>query len=302
MQEFKPLEFCWVKLSGYPTWPAFILEINSNEYKVQFIGDKHHGNIKKNGMFKWNKENTRKFLLNCKKYQNIFEGAIEFKELVNKGDLTLDDYFNCFCYCDSHGKFNKKNVIDYITKKHINYLPSLYDDKKKIISNSFVQEKNLNNYNKNRNNNIKKKKNIFQSSIKLSKSKNEQNIKKEKIKFKYIEGHLKKNEEKKLLGRKRKKNNNLELENININEQLNKIFEAQKTIKKETKELLNLINEKYNWYKEEIQKKNIDFSNKNKDISKKIDFLNFFYIISKIFQGFFNVNNYLNNTLKEIKD
>ena len=101
---------------------------------------------------------------------------------------------------------------------------------------------------------------------------------------------------------KEKKNNNLELENININEQLNKIFEAQKTIRKETKELLNLINERYNWYKEEIQKKNIDFSNKNKDISKKIDFLNFFYIISKIFQGFFNVNNYLNNTLKEIKD
>ena len=115
MEEYKPLEFCWVKLQGYPTWPAYILEINSNSYKVQFIGDRNHGNIKKKGMFKWNKENTQKFILTSKKYQDIFEGAVKFKELVNKGILSLDDYWNCYCYCHKNGKFSKSNVMKYIS-------------------------------------------------------------------------------------------------------------------------------------------------------------------------------------------
>ena len=141
MEEYKPLEFCWVKLQGYPTWPAYILEINSNSYKVQFIGDRNHGNIKKKGMFKWNKENTQKFILTSKKYQEIFEGAVKFKELVNKGILSLDDYWNCYCFCHKYGKFSKSNVIKYISKKNINFLPLEYWDKKKNISKSSNKEK-----------------------------------------------------------------------------------------------------------------------------------------------------------------
>ena len=315
MEEYKPLEFCWVKLQGYPTWPSYILEINSNSYKVQFIGDRNHGNIKKKGMFKWNKENTQKFILTSKKYQEIFEGAVKFKELVNKGILSLDDYWNCYCFCHKYGKFSKSNVIKYISKKNINFLPLEYWDKKKNISKSSNKEKKSEKKIVNkikRSNSVKnkvKKKNekydIFQSPIKISKSKKIKNEKKEKIESKYIEEKTIKNEEKKnFLGNKRKQNNDLEIENmnININEQLNKILEAQKTIKKETKELINLVNERYNWYKEEIKKKNIDFSNKNKDVSKKIDFLNFLHIITKIFQGPFNVNHYLNNILNFVND
>ena len=121
-ENFEPLEFCWVKLQGYTTWPAYILDIDYNEYKVQFIGDNHHGNIKKKGMFKWNKENTNKFLSICKSYKNIFEGAIKFKELVDKKDLSIDDYWNCYYYCSTRGKFTSENVINYVPKRKINFL------------------------------------------------------------------------------------------------------------------------------------------------------------------------------------
>ncbi len=352
MEEYKPLEFCWVKLQGYTTWPAYILDIDYNEYRVQFIGDNHHGNIKKKGMFKWNKENTNKFLSICKSYKNIFEGAIKFKELVDKKELSIDDYWNCYYYCSTRGKFTSENVINYVPKRKINFLNEKKTIKKNISKKIKSNIKNSNNNNNNSNHIIKSsniiKSNNVNSNIKSSKIKKSlsQNkdlkksnffkpssqkkktiekydifqppIKIKSTKVKSVNNNnnnsnsnntndnsnnndnklnvKKEKEENKFLGNKRERT-----DNINISEQLNKIFEAQKAIKKETEELINLVNGRYKWFKDEIEKKNIDFNNKSKDIYKKIDFLNFLYLVSKIFQGPFSANNYLKEALNEVK-
>ena len=95
-------------MSGYPIWPAYIKEkMKSSQYKVQFIGDNHEGLITKKGIFKWTKENTNNYLNNTKKlYQNIFKGAIKFKELVDSGNLNIEDHWKCYCFCLQNGKFN----------------------------------------------------------------------------------------------------------------------------------------------------------------------------------------------------
>ena len=173
-ENFEPLEFCWVKLQGYTTWPAYILDIDYNEYKVQFIGDNHHGNIKKKGMFKWNKENTNKFLSICKSYKNIFEGAIKFKELVDKKDLSIDDYWNCYYYWKNRGKFTAENVINYVPKRKINFLNE--KNKKKNFKKNFGKKNKTDNKNSNNNSNNNSgsvlKNNIKSNKIKKSLSQN----------------------------------------------------------------------------------------------------------------------------------
>ena len=363
-ENFEPLEFCWVKLQGYTTWPAYILDIDYNEYRVQFIGDNHHGNIKKKGMFKWNKENTNKFLSICKSYKNIFEGAIKFKELVDKKELSIDDYWNCYYYCSTRGKFTSENVINYVPKRKINFLNDKKTIKKKISKKikSNIKKSNNNNNNhiiknssiiksNNINSNIKsskikkslsqnkdlKKSNFFKPSSQKKKTIEKYDIFQPPIKIRSTKLKLvnnnnnnnnsnnnsnnnininnsisnnninsnindnklntkKEKEDNKLLGNKRERT-----DNINISEQLNKILEAQKIIKKETEELISLVNGRYKWYKDEIENKKIDFNNKNKDIYKKVDFLNFLYLVSKIFQGPFSANNYLKEALNEVK-
>ena len=354
-ENFEPLDFCWVKLQGYTTWPAYILDIDYNEYKVQFIGDNRHGNIKKKGMFKWNKENTNKFLSCGKSYEKIFEGAIKFKEFIDKKELSIDDYWNCYYYCKNRGKFTAENVINYVPKRKINFLNE--KNKKKNFKKNFGKKNKTDNKNSNNNSNNNSgsvlKNNIKSNKIKksLSQNKNLKNnnlfksntqkkktiekydifqspIKIKSKKIKLINNNINNNnnnndnnnnntnnnknvnnnndnklnikkekEENKLLGNKRERT-----DNINIPEQLNKILEAQKIIKKETQELINLVNGRYKLYKEEIENKQIDFNNKSKDIYKKVDFLNFLYLVSKIFQGPFSANNCLKEALKEVKE
>ena len=78
-------------------------------------------------------------------------------------------------------------------------------------------------------------------------------------------------------------------------------MKKKKKIKKETQDLIEVINDRYIYFKNEIQNQNINFKNKNKDIQKKIDFLNFLYLVFKIFQGPFSANNFLKEALNEIK-
>ena len=284
-EEFKIKEFCWVKMSGYPIWPAYIKEkMKSSQYKVQFIGDNHEGLISKKGIFKWTKENTNNYLNNTKQhYQNIFKGAIKFKELVDSGNLNIEDHWNCYCFCVQNGTFNKERV-DYFAKEKLNNI----NNEKKI---------NKKNNNKKLKNNKKKnneKYNIFQSPVKIKSNKiNNNEINNEK-------------EENKFIGNKRERKKNIDKEekeeiNNDILNQLNKILEAQKKIKKETQDLIEVINDRYIYFKNEIQNQNINFKNKNKDIQKKIDFLNFLYLVFKIFQGPFSANNFLKEALNEIK-
>ena len=69
MDYFTVDEIVWGKIKGYPWWPAMITEIEEDnkekKYKVNFIGNNRHANLKKRNIGKFEKEfknhsNTKK--------------------------------------------------------------------------------------------------------------------------------------------------------------------------------------------------------------------------------------------------
>ena len=287
-EDFKINEFCWVQLEGYQTWPAYIIDIRPTYYRIQFIGDIHEGNITKKELIKWTKENTAKFFSNCENYKDVFEGAIKFKKYVEKGILSFDDYWDCYYYCLDEGKFNKINV--QIFK---NYVKENLNDEKK-----YIKKKNIN------------KKIIFKSPLIIKipfsiingqKKEQKKIIENEEIKNEDFLFNYNQNFDNNFLGNKRKNNKEENENNDYFIEELNKILNNQIIIKKETQNIIDAINQKYNWYKSSFENKDFDFNNKNIDISKKIEFLNFLYVVCKLFQRPFLANNHLKDTYNEIK-
>ena len=232
--DFEVNDFCWAKIKGFPTWPTFILEKNNSKYKVQFLGDNNYSTLQKQKLTIWNKENTHLFLSQSKKYKDLFEGAIYFKELIGKNKLSLSDYLDCYKYCyDKEGKFNKDNIQSFIVhNKEDNFVFNSVDiDGKrtpKIVikcndddeNTNIKKEKKdieLNEENKNEDDNVKKNedKNIsIERSLRKNNLKNYSNNKKDK---KVNENsHQKKGSHKKN-SRQKKNNNNKVINNNNHN-------------------------------------------------------------------------------------
>ena len=119
--DFQVNDFCWAKIKGFPTWPSFILEKKNSRFKVQFLGDNNYSTLQKQKLTIWNKENTDLFLSQSKKYKDLFEGAIFFKELIGKNKLSLSDYSDVYKYCyEKEGKWNKENIQSFIVQNKEN--------------------------------------------------------------------------------------------------------------------------------------------------------------------------------------
>ena len=115
--DFEVNDFCWAKIKGFPTWPSFIVEKKNSKYKVQFLGDNNYSTLQKRKLAIWNKENTDLFLSQSKKYKDLFEGAIFFKELIGNNKLLISDYSDCYKYCyEKEGKWNKDNIQSFVVQ------------------------------------------------------------------------------------------------------------------------------------------------------------------------------------------
>ena len=151
MDYFTVDEIVWGKIKGYPWWPAKITEIEEDnkekKYKVNFIGNNRHANLKKRNIGKFEKEfknhsNTKKkdLLESIKTASDLFYNKKGNKE--NLKDNLLD---------------NEKDKEDNINKniekgKKINNISTWKNDNEKIeestlSENSYNYKDNYSNFN-----------------------------------------------------------------------------------------------------------------------------------------------------------
>ena len=241
--DFQVNDFCWAKIKGFPTWPSFILEKKNSRFKVQFLGDNNYSTLQKQKLTIWNKENTDLFLSQSKKYKDLFEGAIFFKELIGKNKLSLSDYSDVYKYCyEKEGKWNKENIQSFIVQnKENNFVfnsvdidgkrtPKIVikcnddDDNINIKSEKKNIEVNEDDKNEDDNNKNNEDKNIsIEKSLRKNNLKNYNNNKKEK---KVNENSNQKQVTKNNNNKRQKKNNNNKASNNN-NQNINNNVEKK---------------------------------------------------------------------------
>ena len=241
--DFQVNDFCWAKIKGFPTWPSFILEKKNSRFKVQFLGDNNYSTLQKQKLTIWNKENTDLFLSQSKKYKDLFEGAIFFKELIGKNKLSLSDYSDVYKYCyEKEGKWNKENIQSFIVQnKENNFVfnsvdidgkrtPKIVikcnDDDDNINIKSEKKNIEVNEDDKNEDDKNNEDKNIsIEKSLRKNNLKNYNNNKKEK---KVNENSNQKQVTKNNNNKRQKKNNNNKASNNNNVEKKNNHFLNQK--------------------------------------------------------------------------
>ena len=239
--DFQVNDFCWAKIKGFPTWPSFILEKKNSRFKVQFLGDNNYSTLQKQKLTIWNKENTDLFLSQSKKYKDLFEGAIFFKELIGKNKLSLSDYSDVYKYCyEKEGKWNKENIQSFIVQnKENNFVfnsvdidgkrtPKIVikcnDDDDNINIKSEKKNIEVNEDDKNEDDKNNEDKNIsIEKSLRKNNLKNYNNNKKEK---KVNENSNQKQVTKNNNNKKQKKNNNNKASNNN-NQNINNNVEKK---------------------------------------------------------------------------
>ena len=239
--DFQVNDFCWAKIKGFPTWPSFILEKKNSRFKVQFLGDNNYSTLQKQKLTIWNKENTDLFLSQSKKYKDLFEGAIFFKELIGKNKLSLSDYSDVYKYCyEKEGKWNKENIQSFIVQnKENNFVfnsvdidgkrtPKIVikcnDDDDNINIKSEKKNIEVNEDDKNEDDKNNEDKNIsIEKSLRKNNLKNYNNNKKEK---KVNENSNQKQVTKNNNNKRQKKNNNNKASNNN-NQNINNNVEKK---------------------------------------------------------------------------
>jgi hypothetical protein len=239
--DFQVNDFCWAKIKGFPTWPSFILEKKNSRFKVQFLGDNNYSTLQKQKLTIWNKENTDLFLSQSKKYKDLFEGAIFFKELIGKNKLSLSDYSDVYKYCyEKEGKWNKENIQSFIVQnKENNFVfnsvdidgkrtPKIVikcnDDDDNINIKSEKKNIEVNEDDKNEDDKNNEDKNIsIEKSLRKNNLKNYNNNKKEK---KVNENSYQKQVTKNNNNKRQKKNNNNKASNNN-NQNINNNVEKK---------------------------------------------------------------------------
>ena len=193
--ELKPGDLCWVKITGFPFWPCFLLD----DRYAQYLGEKNIADLATDKFLKWNEKNKK--FVNPKIIRNResncrFKSGIKFADFIEKGKMTTDDYLYFLNnYKNLNLKFCEKDVeYFYQNYKIKNFFPVFdrdkneekkneenYDENDKKIEKKKSKSNDLNS-NENSNNNFLQKKIKRAENEKISKKKtNKKNIKKFKI-------------------------------------------------------------------------------------------------------------------------
>lgn len=141
LDSFSIDELCWVKIRGYPWWPAVIIEIdnepNQKSYKACFLGEKNYSivterNIKK---FKENFESlTAEGKKNAKKSKkNEFSCSLKIADLIREKVNIKEEHENFVLkYPNKKDRMNSKIIEDYFT-----------NEENKVNSNEKIEDKTL---------------------------------------------------------------------------------------------------------------------------------------------------------------
>ena len=156
--DLKPGDLCWVKITGFPFWPCFLLD----ERYAQYLGEKNIADLATDKFLKWNEKNKK--FINPKIIRNResncrFKSGIKFADFIEKKKMTTDDYLYFLNnYKNLNLKFCEKDVeYFYQNYKIKNYFPvfdrennNKNDDKNEENSD---EKKNFDLKNKNENSN-----------------------------------------------------------------------------------------------------------------------------------------------------
>ena len=270
---FKLNELCWVKIKGYPWWPAVITNIQTvkdkKKYFAFYICESKYSEINEENIKKW-KENYESFHsgLTYKKPKNAnkdFQVALKVAELLNEEKITLTDHKN---FLEEYKSVKERHNLINVEKYFNKIIAKNQKKKKEEIT---------------KNNEISK--------IKKNKKKPKENIKIEKTN---------------LLGKKRKltpekKFKNIEKDIVNkkieitiSRKDMSKINSLTKVIVDNLDIIINK-NEKYHKFFSQQYNEKILEINDDKNTKSKIELIKYLKLMCEIFNAPISLNKLMEN-------